>query len=144
MFSKACEYAIRCTLYIANQSNQGKRCEIKEIAESTDSPVAFTAKILQKMVKENIVNSIKGHGGGFEMDATQITTITVQQIVKAIDGDESYTSCFMGLKQCSESHPCPAHFKYKKIRADFEQMLRETRVEELVLGIKSGNSFLSV
>ena len=45
MFSKACEYGIRATIYIAMQSKEGNRVSLKDIADQTNSPVAFTAKI---------------------------------------------------------------------------------------------------
>lgn len=41
---------------------------MKAIAEQINSPVAFTAKILQKLVKSNIVCSVKGKHGGFEIE----------------------------------------------------------------------------
>ena len=63
MFSKACEYGIRAAVYIAHQSMEGRRVSLKEIAEKIDSPVAFTAKILQQLSRNGIVESIKGAGG---------------------------------------------------------------------------------
>lgn len=144
MFSKACEYAVRCTIYIASQSQQGLRTDIKEIAKKIDSPEAFTAKILQKLVREGLVTSVKGHGGGFEMTGNQINEITVFHIVKAIDNDGSVTGCFMGLKHCSETHPCPMHERYKQVRNDFKQLLQDTKIQELLSGLKSGESFLMV
>ena len=118
--------------------------DIKEIAKNIDSPEAFTAKILQKLVREGLVTSVKGHGGGFEMTGQQINQITVFHIVKAIDDDGAVTGCFMGLKQCSETHPCPMHERYKQVRNDFKQLLQDTKIQELLSGLKSGESFLMV
>ena len=49
MFSKACEYGIRAAVYVALQSLDGRRVSVNEIAEEIDSPIAFTAKILQQL-----------------------------------------------------------------------------------------------
>mgnify|MGYP002795141008 FL=1 len=68
MFSKACEYGIRATIYIAMQSLEGFRVNLKEIAAAIDSPIAFTAKILQQLVKSNIVESVKGAKGGVQIE----------------------------------------------------------------------------
>lgn len=143
MFSKACEYAIRCTIFIASKSLDEKRTDIKEIASEIESPEAFTAKILQKLVKANIVSSRKGHGGGFEMDEEQLTTVSIQTIVDTIDGGESYSGCFMGLKNCSEDHPCPLHYKYKKIKHDCTEMLENSLIKDLVKTLSSGKTFLN-
>ena len=51
MLSKACEYSIRASIYIAEKSLEGNRSGLKEIAKSIDSPEAFTSKILQQLAK---------------------------------------------------------------------------------------------
>ena len=142
MFSKTCEYGIRATIIIASESYLDKRVGLKEIAKKIDSPVAFTAKILQVLSRENIINSIKGVGGGFEIQKDKMNQITLAQIVKALDGDNIFKGCCLGLTLCSEEHPCPAHHKFKSIRAELVFMLEHTNLEELASGIKSGDTFL--
>ncbi len=142
MFSKTCEYGIRASIFIASQSYQNTRVGLKDIAKKIDSPEAFTAKILQTLVKSNIIHSIKGVGGGFEIPKDSLNQIKLAQIVTAIDGDTIYTGCGLGLSQCSESHPCPVHEKFKEIRNQLAFMLENTNLEELALGLKSGDTFL--
>ncbi len=142
MFSKTCEYGIRATIFIASQSYQGYRVGLKDIAKKIDSPEAFTAKILQVLSRDNIIKSIKGVGGGFEIPKEKMKDITMAQIVNSLDGDRVFTGCGLGLTQCSEDHPCPMHDKFKSIRNDLAFMLENTNLEELALGIKSGDTFL--
>ena len=75
MFSKACEYAIRATIYIAVQSSQNLRVGLKNISKEIDSPEPFTAKILQQLSKNNIIESIKGPPGGFQIDKNDMRKI---------------------------------------------------------------------
>ncbi|WP_269221939.1 MULTISPECIES: RrF2 family transcriptional regulator [Flavobacterium] len=142
MFSKTCEYGIRATIFIASQSYQNKRVGLKDIAIKIDSPEAFTAKILQILSKDNIINSIKGVGGGFEIPRETMKDIKLAQIVNALEGDRVFTGCGLGLTHCSEDHPCPMHEKFKSIRNELEFMLENTNLEELALGIKTGDTFL--
>lgn len=142
MFSKTCEYAIRACIFIATKSYENKRTTIKDIAENIDSPQSFTAKILQVLAKKNIVHSIKGIGGGFEIPIDSIKTISLAQIVLTIDGEAIFTSCGLGIHHCSVEHPCPLNKRFKSIREDLSQMLQNTYLEELVLDISSGESFL--
>ncbi|SDZ97228.1 transcriptional regulator, BadM/Rrf2 family [Flavobacterium gillisiae] len=142
MFSKTCEYGIRATIFIASQSYQDNRVGLKDIAQKIDSPEAFTAKILQILSKNNIIHSIKGVGGGFEIPKNTMSQIKLIQIVSAIDGDRVFTGCGLGLNHCSEDHPCPVHDKFKEIRNGLATMLENTNLEELALGIKSGDTFL--
>jgi Rrf2 family iron-sulfur cluster assembly transcriptional regulator len=142
MFSKTCEYGIRATIFIASESCLNKRVGLRDIAKKIDSPEAFTAKILQILSKNNIVNSIKGVGGGFEIPREIMKDIKLAQIVNALEGDRVFTGCGLGLTHCSEDHPCPMHEKFKSIRNELEFMLENTNLEELALGIKSGDTFL--
>jgi Rrf2 family iron-sulfur cluster assembly transcriptional regulator len=142
MFSKTCEYGIRAAIFIASESYQDNRIGLKEIAKKIDSPEAFTAKILQILSKDNIIHSIKGVGGGFEIPKETMSQIKLIQIVSAIDGDRVFTGCGLGLSQCSEDHPCPVHDKFKAIRNELASMLENTNLEELAMGIKSGDTFL--
>lgn len=142
MFSKTCEYGIRAAIFIASESYQNNRVGLRDIAEKIDSPEAFTAKILQILSKNNIIHSIKGVGGGFEIPKENMSQIKLSQIVTALDGDRVFTGCGLGLKQCSEDHPCPVHDKFKSIRNELAFMLENTNLEELAIGIKSGDTFL--
>ncbi len=142
MFSKACEYGIRAVIYIAGQSDNGKRVSLKSIAEEINSPEAFTAKILQLLVKNDLISSVKGPNGGFKIEKDSMAKIRLSEIVSAIDGDSIYKGCGLGLKDCSEVHPCPVHHKFKKIRTDLRNMLESTTVLELSRGLKKGLTFL--
>lgn len=144
MFSKACEYGIKATIFIATNSYEGRRVSPKEIAKEINSPEAFTAKILQALVRHKVINSVKGAYGGFEVNKNDLKFIKLSQIVKAIDGDGIYNGCGLGLETCDENHPCPVHEKFKGIRDELKHMLETTSLEELALDIKSGVSFLKV
>jgi len=144
MFSKACEYGIKASIFIALNSYQGNRVSLKAIAKEIASPEAFTAKILQDLVRHDIINSVKGAHGGFEIAKPQIAQIKLEEIVRAIDGDKIYNGCGLGLHTCDELHPCPVHEKFKDIRNDLKFMLVNTNLEELALDIKSGISFLKI
>ena len=142
MFSKACEYGIRATVFIVQESKDENRTSLKTIAEAINSPEAFTAKILQKLVQKNIIRSTKGPKGGFFADEDK--EIFLADIVKTIDGDSIMNGCALGLKKCSETHPCPLHSDFMGIRNNLKQLLEETTVQELTNRLDSGESFLKI
>ncbi len=144
MFSKACEYGIKATIFIAVNSSENRRVSPKEISKEIDSPQAFTAKILQALVRNGVVKSVRGAYGGFEIEKDKIATTKLSQIVYAIDGDNIYNGCALGLHTCDENHPCPVHDKFKIVREELKNMLENTSLEKLALDIKSGVSFLKM
>lgn len=144
MFSKACEYGIRASIFIATKSSEGIRVGIKDVAKEIDSPEPFTAKIMQILTKNGIIYSAKGVGGGFEVSKEALKSIKLIQIVDAIDGNTIYKGCGIGLKECSEIHPCPVHNQFKKIRELLLAMLTNTTLEELALGVNAGDYYLKI
>ncbi len=142
MFSKACEYGIRAAIYISEQSLLDRKVSLKDTAKAIDSPEAFTAKILQQLSREGIINSVKGPNGGFEIEKKNLPKIKLSHIVSAIDGDSIYRGCGLGLKNCNELKPCPVHDKFKAIRNDLKSMLENTSLKELANGVSVGLTFL--
>lgn len=141
MFSKTCEYAIRAMIYIAQKSKDGSRVGIKEIALGIDSPEHFIAKILQDLGRKGLVQSAKGPNGGFYHDE-QTLNCSLADVVKAIDGDKIFSGCGLGLKECSENHPCPIHHQFKKVRNEMKEILESAKMGELSKGLEKKLVFL--
>ena len=144
MFSKRCEYGIRATILIAGESLKGNRVSLKVISEMIGSPVAFTAKILQSLTNEGILVSRKGPNGGFEIPVEALEAINLHKIVLALDGDQIYSGCGLGLLECSEDHPCPIHDHFKLVRADLQAMTKKANLLQLANGLISGKTFLRI
>jgi Rrf2 family protein len=140
ILSKSCEYAIKATIYIAGKSRDGKKSGIIEISNKIGSPQYFTAKILQTLVKENVLQSAKGPSGGFYLDFNK--QIHLIDIVKAIDGDAMFSSCALGLKKCSSTKPCPIHEQIAPIRTELLQLFSKKSVEGITEDLDSGKVFL--
>jgi Rrf2 family protein len=87
------------------------------------------AKILQDLSRKGLVMSIKGPNGGFYFDS-KARKITLADVVTAIDGDDLFTGCGLGLKACNEKKPCPIHNEFKAIRIKLKSLLESTYVEE--------------
>ncbi len=142
MFSKSCEYGIKAVIYIAQKSLQNERVRLDDIASAIDSPVAFTAKILQLLSRNNIIHSVMGANGGYEIPKEKIDKITLLQLVKIIDGELIYNGCGLGLTECNNDVPCPIHDNFIKVRNELKQMLQNTTILELVTNLGNGLTHL--
>jgi Rrf2 family protein len=141
MLSKSCIYALRSLVYIGQNATQQHKLGIKEIAEELDLPSHFLSKILQGLVKHEILQSTKGPHGGFYLDEKSKET-KLLKIIEVIDGLSFFTSCGLGLKECSETHPCPLHEDFKVYRDGLYFMFNERKVADLITKIDSGNAFI--
>jgi Rrf2 family protein len=142
MFSKSFEYALKAVIYLCNETGDGKKLNIREISAAIDSPEPFTAKILQSLVKRKIISSTKGPGGGFFVDDIK-KPIPIIDIVDATDGRISLERCGLGLKECSEKHPCPIHNEFKAYSIRLHNLLTHKTVQELAKGIREGKTFIT-
>ncbi|WP_099367026.1 RrF2 family transcriptional regulator [Sphingobacterium sp. 1.A.4] len=142
MFSKACEHGLKAMIYIASKSMEGERVKIGEVAEHSGTPEAFTAKVLSTLSRHELLHSIKGPYGGFEMDQQQMHQVRLADIVSAIDGDKLFEGCALGLTTCNEDKPCPMHNSFVQIRTDLKSMMESTSIYDLATGLISGESIL--
>lgn len=138
MFSKACEYAIKATIYIAQQSHQSRRVNVKEVAAAVNAPEAFTAKILQQLCRAEILSSIRGKQGGFVFDVARQREITVYDVVKLIDGEGIFVNCGLGLHTCSNENPCPVHHDFKPVRDNLVAMTQKYSFHDLAMHTEDG------
>ena len=144
MFSKSCKYGIKAVLFIAKESWENRRTSIDIIAERIDSPKEFTHKVLQRLVKTGIVKSVKGKGGGFEIENEILKDLKLSEVVEAIDGDELYTNCILGLMECNHEKPCPVHKQFLPIKKAIEKTLKNTLIISLLDGLKEELTFLKI
>ncbi|RRJ88016.1 Rrf2 family transcriptional regulator [Paenimyroides tangerinum] len=141
-FSKTVEYAMRAVFYIASKSQDGQKVGIKEIAENINSPEHFLGKILQKLSRQGIILSVKGPNGGFYVDTKGLNR-PIADIIIALEGDDIFTGCGLGLSYCSESNPCPLHNEFKKVRNQISHMLHITSIGEFNIELLNGTLTLN-
>lgn len=142
MFSKACEYGIRATIFIAWHTSNDRRVNLKEIVSEIGSPEAFTAKILQQLVRADVITSVKGAGGGFTLNTDTAPTLMLSTLVGAIDGDAIYRSCGLGLESCNAKEPCPMHAQFMLVREQLRTMLENTPINDLTEDYGEGLTYL--
>lgn len=115
---------------------------LRDIAERTASPVAFTAKVLQALAREGILVSHRGPNGGFDLPPLQARKVSLRMIMDAIGDPGVDKECVMGLKECRESEPCPLHCDFIKVKNEVARILDNTSVHGLVDGLNNGKTHL--
>ncbi|MBF0553782.1 MAG: Rrf2 family transcriptional regulator [Nitrospirae bacterium] len=116
------DYAVRCVLLMSG--NHGKTFVIGEIAKQKAIPESFLAKILQKLTRAGIVESIRGAKGGFVM-AKDPRDITLLDVVEAINGKIVINKCTTAEDRCVLMHDCPTFPLWFEIKQMVEQRLRQ-------------------
>ncbi len=141
MISNTCKTAIKSVIYLCSKFDKKENSGIREIAEFIDVNEHTVGKILQTLVKQNVIKSMKGPSGGFYISKEQQKQ-PIMNIVEAIDGKQVFKSCGLGLSKCSSVHPCPIHYEYKEARDIIENLFRQKKVVDLCEPVSSGIAYL--
>lgn len=129
MLSKSCEYGLRATLYLSTLDSDGY-VPIGKISDKLDISFPFLTKIFQKLNDADLLTSQRGPKGGVALRKSP-EAITLYDIVVAIDGDDLFEECVLGLPGCGDAEPCPLHNQWSDRRDQVENMFRNATLAEL-------------
>src|ERR687896_2088820 len=89
--SKKADYALIAMKHLA-QKRDAPSSSAREIAEQYDIPIELMAKVLQRLVRMGLLTSQQGTRGGYALSRPS-GTITVADVIQAIDGPFTVTAC---------------------------------------------------
>ncbi len=85
--AKSVEYALLAAVHIAQNCKEGSVLSHK-ISKEYNIPLEYLLKILQQLVRANVLCSKRGPGGGFVL-ARDAKKISLLQVIEAVDGPMS-------------------------------------------------------
>jgi Rrf2 family transcriptional regulator, iron-sulfur cluster assembly transcription factor len=129
IYSNACAYAIRAMTRLAMLRPDGYVLR-DELCEGSGLPKDFVAKIFQHLVREGLLISAKGRGGGFAL-ARKPTKITLYDIVAAVDGVDNLDACVVGFAKCDDKQACPLHDQWAPMRNQIKEFLARTTLDKM-------------
>lgn len=104
MLSKTAEYALRTVACLAGDVSQAESADL--LCEQTKVPRRYLHKVLQDLVRAELVRSRSGPGGGYTL-ARGSDEITILDVVNAVAPLERIRHCPLGLP--SHTSLCPLH-----------------------------------
>ncbi len=131
LYSRGVEYAIRCLRLLA--MNPALPRTVMDLCEEAKLPEHFTRKMLQPLVRQGILKSHRGPGGGFVF-ARPPAEISLRMVVEGIEGGPRTDYCLLGEPECSAEKPCPLHHQWKQICDLSNQLLDQTTILDLTKG----------
>lgn len=141
MLSITCKTAIKAVIFLASKEETGERMGVKEIAHFINASEHTVSKILQNLVRQKIINSLKGPNGGFYITKEQQQQPIIR-IVDTIDGEDLFVKCGLGLSKCSSDHPCPIHDDYKNGRELIKDLFSTKTISVLCKPVENGLAHL--
>lgn len=102
--SKKADYALMAMKHLALRGDTGAS-SAREIAELYDIPVELMAKVLQRLVRQGLLRSTQGTRGGYLLSRAA-TTISIADVIQAVDGPVTVTACSTGDDRCDQYSKC--------------------------------------
>jgi Rrf2 family nitric oxide-sensitive transcriptional repressor len=128
VISKTAEYALRAVVTLAD--GDGEPILAPRIAETTQVPQAYLSKVLQTLVRANLVSSQRGQGGGFTL-ARPAIEITVLDVIDAVDPIQRIECCPLDIDAHAQNL-CPLHRRLDDAIASIRETFTSTSIAELV------------
>ncbi|MCW5960710.1 MAG: Rrf2 family transcriptional regulator [Pyrinomonadaceae bacterium] len=132
LLSKTTGYGIRALVYIAQQG-VSQLCGLQEIAAEENIPPAYLGKVLGDLRKHQLLRSVKGLHGGYEL-AQPADKITLWDVYQILDPLIDCNQCILGLTHCEERNPCALHDSWIPIKDEFVEMLRTKTIAQISNG----------
>ncbi len=129
LVTRETDYAVRTVVYLAQQKD--RMVSVTEIAHAMHIPKSFLAKLLQRLVRSNILASSRGAKGGFLL-ARKPSDIDLLSIMEAMQGPAGINVCAIDSKRCSLSASCVVHPVWVEIRKEVEKRLKRETIGKLI------------
>jgi len=131
--SRSTGYAVLAVGYIAQHKDQGIVLS-QDVADAFEIPLEYLLKILQQLVRANILHSKRGPRGGFSL-AKPVSKITLLDIIEAVDGP--LTSQFsLAVQGKGSKLGAQADKVYQKAIEQARAVFAKTTIAELLPGRK--------
>lgn len=91
------------------------------LAEAVGSTSGFVPQVLNPLVRQGWVRSDPGPTGGYSL-AVELETVSVLEVIEAIEGPTDTGRCVLADRPCNESGVCALHASWTRLR---DQLLAE-------------------
>ena len=127
--SKKADYALMAMKHLA-QKRDVSSTSAREIAEQYDIPIELMAKVLQRLVRLRLLASTQGTRGGY-MLGRPANTISVANVIEAIDGPFTVTACSTEKHDCEQFSKCSIRDPLWQIRERIAAALGTVTIAEI-------------
>jgi Rrf2 family transcriptional regulator, iron-sulfur cluster assembly transcription factor len=118
--TKRADYGIRAALALA-AADPDERLSVTRLAAEWAIPVRFLPQVMADLVAAGIAEGLVGRAGGYRL-ARPAATVTVLEVIEAIEGDSRRETCVLRGGPCRLNGVCDVHDVFA---ATQEAMIRQ-------------------
>ena len=111
MLTTKSRYAVMAVIEVAANTT-GLPMKLAVISANQDIPLNYLEQIFLKLKKADLVKSVKGPGGGYQLNITS-DQITIENIIDAVDENLKMTRCSKDKNCRKNGINCQTHDLWK-------------------------------
>lgn len=127
MIPKTAEYALRAVVVLARDPQRTSSAE--QIVKATRVPRRYVHKVLQALVRAELVRSQSGPGGGYTL-VRPAAELSILDVVSAVEPIPRIRHCPLSLT--SHTHLCPLHRELDEACAATERAFARVAIAQLL------------
>jgi len=128
--TKLTDYGILLMSQMA--SSKQVRFSAAELADSTHIPTPTVSKILQMLLHEGMLHSMRGAKGGYEL-TRPAAKINVRDVINVFEGSIALTECNLDDGGSCEQHDvCATSKNWKRINQAVRQALEDISLADMI------------
>ncbi len=137
-FSKKVEYALIAMVEMARRNPEYDLVTARSLAREYHIPQEILSKVLQKLTKIGLLQSVQGIKGGYTL-AREVEQINLLDVVECIEGPMRVVACTTGRPcDCSQFLFCNIQTPMQYIQDEILQLLRSITLKDLLRQMKVG------
>src|ERR1700719_4246098 len=129
ILSKLADYGVIVATHLA--AYPGRQVTAGTVATETRLPQATVAKLLKALAHAGLVTAARGVGGDYRL-ARSPTSISVAEVVAAIDGDIGLTQCSVHVDDCERTAYCSTRPHWTAINRAVGEALAAVSLDEMI------------
>lgn len=134
------DYAVRAVVDLARHHGSGGRRKGREIAAEMDIPGTYVPQILADLVRDGIVASVAGPGGGYTLGRDP-AEVSLLEVITAVEGDLGSNECVLRGGPCRWDEACAVHEPWWRAQQALRDELARTSfldIAEMDAGLEAG------
>ncbi len=127
--TKRADYGMIALRHLAVRASTGT-ATAREIAEAYHIPPPLLAKVLQRLTRAGMLQSVPGTNGGYRL-ARDPHSITALEVIGALDGPVRLTTCLPARGACDQAPNCTVREPLYRIHQSIIDLLGGITISEM-------------
>ena len=129
LLPQTAEYALRAMAWLASAPPDDP-VRAEDLSVETDIPPQYLSKVLRRLVLAGLLQSRRGHGGGFTL-SRRPQDIRFLDVLAAVEAYPAAGRCVFGWGACDAENPCPLHDAWLGMSESFRDWAANTTLAQV-------------